>query len=112
MKRYCLWVKSLCYFLAVVTLLCVAVSTLGILFAESESMYTHDDYEQWIYSNYHDRANVIADQVMLAYGSELSDCPQWVLAQTGHLFWPIPVLVITGLCLIVLGFIVFRRNEE
>ena len=34
------------------------------------------------------------------------------LAQTGHLFWPIPVLVITGLCLIVLGFIVFRRNEE
>ena len=85
MKRYCLWVKSLCYFLAVVTLLCVAVSTLGILFAESESMYTHDDYEQWIYSNYHDRANVIADQVMLAYGSELSDCPQWVLEQTGHL---------------------------
>ena len=85
MKRYSLWVKSLCYFLAVVTLLCVAVSTLGILFAESESMYTHDDYEQWIYSNYHDRANVIADQVMLAYGSELSDCPQWVLAQTGHL---------------------------
>ena len=86
MKRYSLWVKSLLFFLAVVTLLSVAVSTLGILFAESQSMYTQDDYEQWIHSKYQNRAEVIADQVLLSYGSERSDCPQWILDQTGHLY--------------------------
>ena len=40
MKRYSLWVKSLVFFLTVVTLLGVAVSALGILAAESHSMYT------------------------------------------------------------------------
>ena len=84
MKRYSLWVKCLVFFLAVVTLLGVAVSALGILAAESHSMYTQDDYEEWIYDQYHDRALVIADQVILDYSGELSDCPQWILEQTGH----------------------------
>ncbi len=85
MKRYSLWVKCLVFFVAVVTLLGVAVSALGILMAESQCMYTHDDYEEWLYSQYHDRAQIIADQVMLDYGGELSDCPQWLLDQSGHL---------------------------
>ena len=83
MKRYSLWLKSLCFFLAVVTLLCVAVSALGILLAESQSMYVQDDYEQWIHDRYRDRADVIADQVLLEYGGGLSDCPQWILEQMG-----------------------------
>ena len=64
MKRYSLWVKCLVFFLAVVTLLGVAVSALGILFAESQSMYVQDDYEQWIHENYRDRADIIAEHVM------------------------------------------------
>ncbi|MBR2420790.1 MAG: hypothetical protein IKB09_00380 [Oscillospiraceae bacterium] len=86
MKRYSLWVKCLVFFLAVVTLLGVAVSALGILFAESQSMYVQDDYEQWIHENYRDRADIIAEHVMLSYGGELSDCPQWLLDQTGYLY--------------------------
>ena len=85
MKRYSLWVKCLAFFVAVVTLLCVAVSALGILMAESECMYTHDDYDEWLYGQYQDRARTIADQVMLDYGGSLSNCPQWLLDQTGHL---------------------------
>ena len=84
MKRYSLWVKCLVFFLAVVTLLSVAVSGLGILAAESLSMYSRDDYEDWIYDQYHDRAMTIADQVIMEYSGELSDCPQWLLDQTGH----------------------------
>ena len=84
MKRYSLWVKCLVFFLAVVTLLGVAVSALGILAAESLSMYNRDDYEDWIYDQYHDRASIIADQVIMEYSGELSDCPQWLLDQTGH----------------------------
>ena len=85
MKRYSLWVKCLAFFVAVVTLLCVAVSALGILMAESECMYTHDDYDEWLYGQYQDRARTIADQVILDYGGSLSNCPQWLLDQTGHL---------------------------
>jgi len=85
MKRYSLWVKCLLFFLAVVTLLGVAVSALGIFLAESQCMYTHDDYEEWIYSQYEQRAHNIANQVMLDYGGSLSDCPDWILDQTGHL---------------------------
>ena len=84
MKRYSLWVKCLVFFLAVVTLLGVAISALGVLMAESQSMYTSDDYEEWLYAQYHDRAQVIADQVLMDYGAELSNCPQWLLEQTGH----------------------------
>ena len=84
MKKYAFWAKCLAFFLAVVTLLCVAVSALGILMAESKCMYTHDDYEEWIYAQYQDRARNIADQVLLDYGGELSNCPQWLLDQTGH----------------------------
>ena len=60
MKRYSLWVKSLVFFLAVVTLLGVAVSGLGILAAESQNMYAQDDYEEWIYDHYRGRARDIA----------------------------------------------------
>ena len=81
MKRYCLWVKSLVFFLAVVTLLGVAVSGLGIFAAESQCMYTHDDYEEWLYGQYQERAQIIADQVLLDYGGELSNCPDWLLDQ-------------------------------
>ena len=84
MKRYSLWIKFLCFFLAVITLMCVAVSGLGIFAAESLCMYTHKDYREWLYSQYRDSAQVIADQVLLEYGSTLSDCPQWLLDQTGH----------------------------
>ena len=84
MKRYSLWVKCLVFFLAVVTLLGVAVSALGIFAAESLSMYNRDNYEDWIYDQYHDRASIIADQVIMEYSGELSDCPQWLLDQTGH----------------------------
>ena len=84
MKRYSLWVKSLVFFLAVVTLLCVAVSGLGILAAESLNMYTQDDYEEWLYSQYRDSAYMIADHVMMEYGASRSDCPEWILEQTGY----------------------------
>ena len=47
MKRYSLWVKCLAFFLAVVTLLAVAVSGLGILLAESMNMYTQNSFESW-----------------------------------------------------------------
>ena len=85
MKRYCLWVKSLVFFLAVVTLLGVAVSGLGIFAAESQCMYTQDDYEEWIYSQYQSSARMIAEQALWDYGADLSDCPDWLLEQTGHL---------------------------
>ena len=84
MKRYSLWVKSLVFFLAVVTLLGVAVSALGILAAESHSMYTQDDYREWMYGQYRNSAEFIADQALMDYGASLSDCPQWVLEQTGY----------------------------
>ena len=84
MKRYSLWVKCLVFFLAVVTLLGVAVSGLGILAAESQCMYTHDNYEDWIHSQYQGRAHIIADQVLMDYGASLSDCPLWILEQTNY----------------------------
>lgn len=34
------------------------------------------------------------------------------LAQTGQIVWPIPVLAITGLCLIVVGTIVLRKPRD
>ena len=84
MKKYALWVKILIFVLAVVTLLGVAVSALGILAATSHSMYTQDDYREWIYDQYRNSAETIADQVLMDYGASLSDCPQWVLEQTGY----------------------------
>ena len=86
MKRYSLWVKCLVFFLAVVTLLSVAVSGLGIFVAENMSMYTEDDYDDWIYNRYENVAREIAHQVMLDYGAELSDCPEWLLEQAGHMY--------------------------
>ena len=84
MKRYSLWVKFLAFSLAVVTLVCVAVSALGILMAESLCMYTQDDYEEWLVGRYRDIADQVAVQVLMDYGAELSDCPEWVLEQTDY----------------------------
>ena len=38
--------------------------------------------------------------------------PQDVLAQTGQLVWPIPVLALTGLFLIALGIIMLRKSRN
>ena len=84
MKRYSLWVKCLVFFLAVVTLLSVAVSGLGILMAGNLKMYTRDDYDEWMYGRYHNMADTVAQHVMLDYGSSMSDCPQWLLNQTEY----------------------------
>ena len=83
MKRYSLWVKCLTFFLVVVLLLCVAVSGLTILFAESMNMYNQDSYDDWHYNQHKDLANEIAYQMMRSYGAELSESPQWLLEQTG-----------------------------
>lgn len=84
MKRYSLWVKSLVLFLTVVTLLGVAVSGLGIFAADNYCMYTQDDYDEWLFDRYRNTAQSIAHQVLLDYGATLSDCPRWLLEQTGH----------------------------
>jgi len=86
MKRYSLWVKCLVFFLAVVTLLGVAVSGLGILAAESMSMYSRDDYRAWLYDRYHNMAENLADQVMREYAGQHSRSPQWVLERTGYAY--------------------------
>ena len=86
MKRYALWVKCLVFFLAVVTLLSVAVSGLGILAAESMSMYRQDSYEDWCYDQHSDLANEIAYHMMRSYGGELSESPEWLLEQAGYLY--------------------------
>ena len=86
MKRYALWVKCLVFFLAVVKLLSVAVSGLGILAAESMSMYRQDSYEEWCYDQHSDLANEIAYHMMRSYGGELSECPEWLLEQAGSLY--------------------------
>ena len=86
MKRYSLWVKSLVFFLAVVTLLGVAVSGLGILAAESVSMYHYDDYKDWRYSRSSNMAEALAHQVMQDYAGKYSKCPQWLLEQTGYAY--------------------------
>ena len=38
--------------------------------------------------------------------------PQDVLAQTGQLVWPIPVLALTGLFLVALGIIMLRKSRN
>ena len=86
MKRYSLWVKCLVFFLAVVTLLGVAVSGLGIVLAESMNMYTQGSYEKWYYDQHHNLANEIAYQMVRNYAANLSECPQWLLEQTGYLY--------------------------
>ena len=86
MKRYSLWVKSLVFFLAVVTLLGVAVSGLGILAAESVSMYHYDDYKDWRYSRSSNMAEALAHRVMQDYAGKYSKCPQWLLEQTGYAY--------------------------
>ena len=86
MKRYSLWVKCLVFFLAIVTALGVAVGALGVLAAESMSMYTRDDYRDWLYDQHHNRAYYIAELVLQDYGGKMSDCPNWILEQTGHAY--------------------------
>ena len=86
MKRYSLWVKGLVFFLAVVTALCVAVSGLGILGAESVGMYAYEDYRSWRYSRSENMAYTLADHVMMEYAGKQSGSPQWLLEQTGHMY--------------------------
>ena len=84
MKRYCLWVKSLCFFLAAITLLVVAVSGLGIVLAESVNMYGYTDFRSWRYSRSENMAYTLADQVMTEYAGQQSGSPWWLLDQTGY----------------------------
>ena len=86
MKRYSLWVKSLVFFLAVVTLLSVAVSGLGVVMAESMSMYTQDDHDSWVADQLEGIAQEIAYQAMHDYSRQISDCPEWLLEQAGFLY--------------------------
>ena len=86
MKRYSLWVKCVTFALCVVLLLCVAVSGLGVLLAESMSMYTRGDYEYWYHDQHRDLANQIAYQMVRSYTADVSECPQWLLEQTGSLY--------------------------
>ena len=84
MKRYSFWVKCLTFFLAVVTLLGVAIGALGILLAESMNMYGQDDYKTWRYSRSENMAETLAGQVMQDYAGQFSKSPQWLLEQTGY----------------------------
>ena len=86
MKKYALWVKFLCFFLAVVTLLCVAVSGLGVFLAGGMGMYNHIDYEAWVHGNFYNIAQNIAEHVMNSYGKTLSEVPQWLLEETGYAY--------------------------
>ena len=86
MKKYALWVKCLSFTLAVVLLLCVAISGLGILIAESMNMYLNDTYEEWHHDQNSYLANELAYQMLREYSAELSDSPQWLLEQTGYLY--------------------------
>ena len=86
MKKYSIWVKSLCFFLAVVTFLCVAVSSLGIIMAENVSMYGYEGYINWRYSRSENMAYTLADHVMMEYAGKQSGSPQWLLEQTGHAY--------------------------
>ena len=84
MKRYSLWVKCVTFALCVVLLLCVAVSGLGILLAESMSMYGYADFRSWRYSRSENMAKTLADQVMREYAGQQSGSPWWLLDQTGY----------------------------
>ena len=53
MKKYSLWVKCLTFALAVILLLCVAVSGLGVLFAGAAGMYNASSYDGWITNQYY-----------------------------------------------------------
>jgi hypothetical protein len=69
-----------------VTLLAVAVSGLGILLAESMNMYTQNSYENWYHDMHRDLANEIAYQMLRSYVADTSECPQWLLEQTGYMY--------------------------
>ena len=79
MKRYSLWVKCVTFVLCVVLLLCVAVSGLGVLLAESVSMYGYADFRSWRYSRSENMAQTLADQVMREYAGQQSGSPWWLL---------------------------------
>ena len=84
MKKYALWVKCLTFALCVVLLMSVAVSGLGILLAESVSMYGYADFRSWRYSRSENMAQTLADQVMREYAGQQSGSPWWLLDQTGY----------------------------
>ena len=86
MKKYAFWVKCLTFSLAVVMLLCVAASGLGILVAGSFNMFGYEAYESWRYSRSQNMAEQMAYQVMQDYAAKYSNNPQWLLEQTGFAF--------------------------
>jgi len=83
MKKYTFGVKCVTFVLCVMLALCVAVSGLGVLLAGSMGMYTHTDYETWLFGNYSHIAEAIAGQVIQRYGVQQSESPQWLLELTG-----------------------------
>lgn len=84
MKRYSFWLKTLAFVLAVVTLLGMAIGGLGVLMAENYNMYSQSDYDTWLYERNNMWTSTLADQVLRDYGAQLSDCPQWLLEETGY----------------------------
>ena len=113
MKRYSLGVKCLVFFLAVVTLLGVAVSALGIFMAESQSMYTHDDYEEP--PTPPDEPDN-PDEPPTKPGrppvppEEPSNPDD--LVDTGQLNWPVPVFATIGLLLFGTGWAMFNLGNK
>lgn len=85
MKRYAFWLKTLAFVLAVVTLLGMAAGGLGVFLAENYNMYSQSDYDTWLYERHNMWTSTLADQVLLDYGAQLSDCPQWLLEETGYI---------------------------
>ena len=85
MKRYAFWLKTLAFALAVVMLVGMAACGLGVLLAENYGMYSQSDYDTWLYERNNMWTSTLADQVLLDYGAQLSDCPQWLLGETGYL---------------------------
>ena len=84
MKRYAFWLKTLAFVLAVVMLVGVAACGLGVLLAENYNMYSQSDYDTWLYERNNMWTSTLADQVLRDYGAQLSDCPQWLLEETGY----------------------------
>ena len=85
MKRYAFWLKTLAFVLAVVMLVGIAACGLGVLLAENYGMYSQSDFDTWLYERNNVWTSTLADQILLDYGAQLSDCPQWLLEEAGYI---------------------------
>lgn len=79
------------------------------------AVYTHKGYEFTVTNSFY--AEIGDDED--GEGSDIGDFPSpgggkddSELIQTGQIVWPIPVLAMTGLCLIVVGTIVLRKTRD